>query len=404
MAHTPTDTAREHAVESYFLKPENWTTVRNALVFLALVSWIALGAGFAMNREQAHFSYLVAFAFCASIGLGAMFYVMVQHLTGSAWSVTVRRLMETIMRTVPLGLALFIPVGLGTHYTYEWTHASAAQDPLLSQKLGYLNDQWFLIRSAIVLVVWSYFSYKLYRISRAQDESGDLALTRRAVKWSAPGVLVVFLSGSLAAFDWIMSLDPHWWSTMFGVYFLSGGALGFMAALILICLTLRRYGYLEHAVTTEHYHDLGKWLFALTVFWAYVTFSQYMLIWYGNLPEETFWFHKRFQGSWSFWRPLLIFGHFAIPSLVLLPRASKRNLKLLGLASGWLLAMHYCDLYWQIMPVLHGRGFSFHWIDAAALAAVTSAYSLSFWLGLRERPLVPLGDPRLKQCLAFHNA
>jgi len=283
----------DHAPEQrdgYFLSAETWGRVRNSLAFVALAGWIALIAGFFADRAQFHFSYLVAFLFFASIGLGAMFYVMVQHLTGSAWSVTVRRIMETIMSTVPLSLLAFVPVALGIHYTYHWSHIPDAQkDPILSQKLVYLNDQWFLIRAAIVLVVWSLFAIMLYRNSRNQDASGDLAFTRRLGIWSAPGVLVLFLSGSLAAFDWNMSLEPHWFSTMYGVIMLAGGALGFMALLIVICLSLRSAGYLKYAVNNEHYHDLGKWLFALTVFWAYVSFSQYMLIWYGNLPEETFW-------------------------------------------------------------------------------------------------------------------
>lgn len=392
-----------HASDNYFLSPETWTKVRNALVFVALASWVALGFGFMQNRQQFHFSYLVGFAYFSSLSLGALFYVMVQHLTGSAWSVTVRRLMENIMRTVPVALLLVIPIFLGTHHLYEWTHSGAAQDHLLSKKLGFLNDQWFVIRGIIAIALWSVLALRLYSLSRKQDDNGSLAYTRSAEKWSAPGMVILFLTASMAAFDWIMSLDPHWWSTMFGVYFLSGGALSFIAALIAICLALRSAGYLTNSIREEHYHDLGKWLFALTVFWAYIAFSQYMLIWYGNLPEETVWFQRRLAGSWSLWRPFLIFGHFFVPFFVLMPRSSKRNLKLLGFFAGWMLLMHYCDLYWQVMPVLHGHGFMPNWMDAVAWVAVGSAYALVFWSGLKQKPLVPVGDPRLDQCLAFHN-
>lgn len=392
-----------HASDNYFLSPETWTKVRNALVFVALASWVALGFGFMQNRQQFHFSYLVGFAYFSSLSLGALFYVMVQHLTGSAWSVTVRRLMENIMRTVPVALLLVIPVFLGTHQLYEWTHSGAAQDHLLSKKLGFLNDQWFVIRGLIAIGLWSILALRLYSLSRRQDGDGSLAYTKSAEKWSAPGMVVLFLTASMAAFDWIMSLDPHWWSTMFGVYFLSGGALSFIAALIAICLALRSAGYLTNSIREEHYHDLGKWLFALTVFWAYIAFSQYMLIWYGNLPEETVWFQRRLAGSWSLWRPFLIFGHFFVPFFVLMPRSSKRNLKLLGFFAGWMLFMHYCDLYWQVMPVLHGQGFTPNWMDPVAWVAIGSAYALVFWSGLKQKPLVPVGDPRLEQCLAFHN-
>jgi hypothetical protein len=391
------------AKDNYFLAPEAWTKVRNGLALIALLSWAGMAAGFLTDRPQFHFSYLVSFAYFVSLTLGAMFYVMVQHLTGSAWSVTVRRLMETIMRTIPIGLVLFVPVALGTHYMYEWTHATAATDPILVKKIGFLNEQWFLIRSFVVLGLWSLFAWRLYALSRKQDDTGSLQQTSSLEKWSAPGLLMLFLTASLAAFDWVMSLDPHWWSTMFGVYFLAGGALSFIAALIAICLALRSAGYLTNSIKEEHYHDLGKWLFALTVFWAYVTFSQYMLIWYGNLPEENVWYQRRLVGSWSAFRPILIFCHFAIPFFTLMPRASKRNLKVLGFFAGWMMLMHYVDLYWQIMPVLHAKGVAISWMDPVAFLAVGSTYGLVFWAGLRQKPLVPVGDPRLDQCLAFHN-
>jgi len=402
MAHSHHDSAASS--DNYFLKPDIWLRVRNALAFVALVGWIALGAGYASNREQFQFSYLVAFVFFVSITLGALFYVQVQHLTGSAWSVTVRRLMETMMRTIPLGLVLFVPIALGIHSVYEWSHASAATDPILKEKASFLNSTGFIVRGFVVLALWSIWALKLYSLSRKQDESGSLELTKSSEKWSAPGVLILFLSASLASFDWIMSLDPHWWSTMFGVYFLAGGAVAFMAVLIAICLALRSAGYLTEAINEEHYHDLGKWLFALTVFWSYVAFSQYMLIWYGNLPEEGIWYHRRMAGNWSGFMPLLIVGHFIVPFFTLMPRASKRNLKMLGFFAGWMLIMHYCDLYWQIMPVLHKAGVVPHWIDAAALLALGGTWALVFWSGLRERPLIPVGDPRLEQCLGFHNA
>jgi hypothetical protein len=393
-----------HNPDTYQLSPETWTKVRNSLSFMALVGWVALTAGYVTNREQFHFSYLVAFLFSVSIGLGALFYVMVQHLTGSVWSVTVRRLMENIMRTLPLTALLLAPVVAGIHYTYEWSHEAAKADPVLIKKLSYLNEPWFIIRSAIVIVIWSLFAWRLYAVSRAQDQSGSLELTRRAERWSAPGLFLLFITASVAAFDWIMSLDPHWFSTMFGVYFLSGGAIGFMATLILLCLGLRSAGYLTNSITGEHYHDLGKWLFALTVFWAYITFSQYMLIWYSNLPEENFWFLNRLEGSWYWWRPLLIIGGFFIPFFALMPRGSKRNLKVLGFFAVYSLVFHYLDLYWQVMPVLHKKGFSPSWMDFAALLALLPTYGLVFWFGLKQKPLVPVGDPRLDQCLAFHNA
>lgn len=401
MAHTHHDHA--HKADNYFLPAGTWTSGRNAFAFVALAGWLGVAAGFLTDRKEFFPAYLVAFLFFLSIGIGATFYVMVQHLTGSAWSVTVRRLMESLMRSMPVFVLLFIPLAFGIHELYHWSHAKAAQDPILSQKLSYLNDKWFLIRNFGVLLILSFFATRLWSHTRKQDESGSLQHTFAAEKWSAPGVIVLFLGGSVLAFDLIMSLDPHWFSTMFGVIFLTGGALAFMATLIIACLGLRRSGYLTHTINEEHYHDLGKWLFALTVFWAYTSFSQYMLIWYGNLPEEILWFEHRLEGSWLWVSVLLVAGHFVVPFFALMPRAMKRKRGVLAFFAGWLLLMHFVDLYWQVMPVFHPHGFAFSWINLAAMAAVGGSMGLVFWSGFREKPLIPVGDPRLSKALAFHN-
>jgi hypothetical protein len=401
MAHTHHDHA--HKADNYFLPAGTWTSGRNAFAFVALAGWLGVAAGFLTDRKEFFPAYLVAFLFFLSIGIGATFYVMVQHLTGSAWSVTVRRLMESLMRSMPVFVVLFIPLAFGIHELYHWSHAEAAQDPILSQKLSYLNDKWFLIRNFGVLLILSFFATRLWSHTRKQDESGSLQHTFAAEKWSAPGVIVLFLGGSVLAFDLIMSLDPHWFSTMFGVIFLAGGALAFMATLIIACLGLRRSGYLTHTINEEHYHDLGKWLFALTVFWAYTSFSQYMLIWYGNLPEEILWFEHRLEGSWLWVSVLLVAGHFVVPFFALMPRAMKRKRGVLAFFAGWLLLMHFVDLYWQVMPVFHPHGFAFSWINLAAMAAVGGSMGLVFWSGFREKPLIPVGDPRLSKALAFHN-
>lgn len=401
MAHTHHDHA--HKADNYFLPAGTWASGRNAFAFVALAGWLGVAAGFLTDRKEFFPAYLVAFLFFVSIAIGATFYVMVQHLTGSAWSVTVRRLMESLMRSMPVFVVLFIPLAFGIHELYHWSHAEAAQDPILSQKLSYLNDKWFLIRSFGVLLILSLFATRLWSHTRRQDESGSLQHTFAAEKWSAPGLIVLFLGGSVLAFDLIMSLDPHWFSTMFGVIFLTGGALAFMATLILACLGLRRSGYLTHTINEEHYHDLGKWLFALTVFWAYTSFSQYMLIWYGNLPEEIMWFEHRLEGSWLWVSLLLVAGHFVVPFFALMPRAMKRNRGVLAFFAGWLLLMHFVDLYWQVMPVFHRHGFAFSWINLAAMAAVGGSMGLVFWSGFREKPLIPVGDPRLSKALAFHN-
>ncbi len=216
-------------------------------------------------------------------------------------------------------------------------------------------------------------------------------------------MVLSFITIALASFDWLMSLDPHWYSTMFGVYVYSGAALAFSAALVLILLSLRRADVLRYSVNHEHYHDLGKWVFALTVFWAYIAFSQYMLIWYANLPEETIWFRSRLSGSWTAVAVLLVAGHFLVPFFVLLSRAAKRRLWLLGAACAWLLFMHYVDLYWLVMPVFTKQGVKPSWLDLATFLAAGSVFGLAFWWPMRRRALAPTGDIRFERALEFEN-
>ena len=216
-------------------------------------------------------------------------------------------------------------------------------------------------------------------------------------------MIMLTVTVAMASFDWLMSLDPHWYSTMFGVYVYSGAALAFIAALILILLAFRGADVLRYSVNHEHYHDLGKWLFALTVFWAYIAFSQYMLIWYANLPEETAWFRDRLVGSWRGVSMLLVVGHFLVPFFVLISRAAKRKLGLLAAAAAWVLFMQYTDLYWIAMPIFSKRGVTPHWIDLAALAAVGGTFALAFWSRLRAHPLAPVNDIRFEKALEFTN-
>jgi hypothetical protein len=201
-----------------------------------------------------------------------------------------------------------------------------------------------------------------------------------------------------------MSLDPHWYSTIFGLYCFAGGAFAFMAVWLLILVALREKGVLRDAVHAEHYHDLGKWMYALTIFWAYIAFSQYLLIWYANIPEETVWFLHRFEGTWSWVSALLLFGHFIIPFVLMSFRSSKRDLKKLTLMAVWFVIIQYIDFYWQVMPTFYPNGVALHWLDIACLAAPMSALGLVFWSRMRAHALMPIGDPRFEQSLRFQNA
>jgi hypothetical protein len=390
--------------DSFYLEDAQWLKGRNIITFIALVGLAACAAGLAIDRVQFVRSYLVSFCFAVTILLGGMFFVMVQYLTGSAWSVTVRRFMETLIAGMPVALLLFLPVALGVNELYSWTRPDViANEAVVRAKAGYLNPGFFGFRGFAYITLWSIWALAIYSQSTRQDRERSSAQMHACSRWSAPGLLLVTATGTLASFDWVMSLDPKWYSTIFGLYCLSGGALAFFGVLTLIALGMRRAGVLANSITDEHYHDLGKWMFALTIFWAYIAFSQYLLIWYANLPEETIFYRNRMVGSWKWLSAILLVGRFILPFVVLIFRASKRNLMLLGIAAGWTVAMHFIDMYWLIMPAFFKNGMSPNWMDLGALLAVTGVFGYVFWLRLRKRALVPVGDLRFEQGLNFEN-
>jgi len=372
------------------------------------VGVLALGASFALGAGQPgqlFHSYLVAYLFWLTLALGGLFFVLVQFATRAGWSVTVRRVAEHVSGTLPLFALLFIPLFFGLHDLFHWTHGEAvAADELLQHKSPYLNETGFYLRSAIYLGSWALLGWYFRRASLSQDVHGETATTRRLQGLSAPALIIFALTLTFASFDWIMSLDPHWYSTIFGVYIFSGAAVAICAGLILLLLHLQAGGRLTRVVTFEHYHDLGKLLFAFTVFWAYIAFSQFMLIWYGNIPEETAFFEHRWAHGWETVSVFLAAGHFGLPFLFLLSRDVKRRRVTLVAASVWLLVMHYVDLYWLVMPTLHQEHFQVHWLDFATLIGI-GGFFLAVLGKLLEGPaLVPVRDPRLAEALAFENA
>ncbi len=391
--------------DSYFLEESAWRRGRNILAAVAAASILAAASGWAANPKQFAASYLVSYMFFTLLALGAAFFVMLQHLTGSVWSLTVRRMMENVMITVPASAAMFVVVGINIPALYEWAHPEFySSDPVMQFKMAFFNPAFFVARMAVYFAAWIVLAVVLYRNSVAQDNGGSLEKIRKANAWSAPGLLVLMVTVTMASVDWLMSLEPHWYSTIFGVYVYTGGALAFVCLLTLVCLGLRRAGYLVNTIHVEHYHDLGKWQFALTVFWAYIAFSQYLLIWYANIPEETIWYKNRLTGNWTWVSALLLFGRFFLPFFVLLTRPAKRNLTVLAVMSVWGLAMHWVDLHWVVMPTLHKHSFHLHWLDLSTFVAVGSIFALVFWSRLRSKPLVAAGDVRFERALHFKNA
>lgn len=393
--------------ESHYRLPENvrlWAVplaIGAGLLVISLVGWVG-------DAPQFYFSYLVGWTFCLTLALGALFFVMIQHLTRAQWVVVVRRLPEALLWTFLALIVLFIPILFGLHDLYHWTHpevydpASPQYDPILVGKRAYLNIPFFLGRIAFYFLIWTLLAYKLYTLSVRQDVHPDPAIPAQQRKVSAWGMPLFGVTVAFASYDFLMSLDPHWYSTIFGVYFFTGAffvALGFITT----CYTiLVRWGALTGIVGTPHLQDLGKLMFGFTAFWAYIAFSQYMLIRYGNLPEETIWFRHRLEHGWEVLSQGLIWGHFVLPFLILLPWAAKRTPFLVGAMGIWFVFIHWLDLFWVAMPVLHTKHMTFHWLDFTCWLGLLGVIVGLLFYRLSRHSLVPQNDPYLARALSLH--
>ncbi|HSN53531.1 MAG TPA: hypothetical protein VLT32_02620 [Candidatus Sulfomarinibacteraceae bacterium] len=377
----------------------------------AVVAVVGIAASLALamaTPDGVHYlleTYLVSYALFLSLSLGALFFVMLQHVTRAGWSVVVRRIAEAMATNVWLMAVLAIPIVLGMEHLYHWAHPGAADhDPLIAAKVGFLNPGFFIARLVVYFAIWSVLAWFFYRTSTAQDASGDPALSRRMEVLSAPGIVLFALSLNFAAFDLLMSLDPHWFSTIYGVYYFAASVLLFFAVMPKILLGLQSRGLLERAVTVEHYHDVGKFMFAFTVFWAYIAFSQYMLIWYGNIPEETQWYLKRQTGDWTWVSLALLFGHFVLPFLLLISRHVKRRPLLLAVIGVFVAIMSWVDMYWLVIPEFSPGVARFGLLDVLVYVGLAGLYSTVLIWRLGRTSLVPEKDPRLVESLAFENA
>ncbi len=363
------------------------------------VAWFAGG-----DHHQFLFAYLAAFLFTLGLALGSLFFTLFQHAASAGWSVVVRRTAENLMAPLPVFILLFLPIFFGRHELYHhWMDLEHAKhDPILVGKAPFLNEGFWMIRAAVYLSVWTVLSWWFRSNSVAQDTEGGEAITRKLQVTSYPGVIAFGLTITFAGIDWAMSLDPHWYSTMWGVYYFANSIVSAFALLGLTLLLLRERGVLEGVVTKEHYHDIGKFVFAFTVFWAYIGFSQYFLIWYANIPEETMFYSHR-GGSWSNLGAALMVGHFAIPFLFLMGRSIKRYAPTLKAACIWVIVFCFLDIYYVVMPTHYKYGFSFGLTELLCLVGMVSIYAAVATRFMASAALVPHGDPRLKESLAFTN-
>jgi hypothetical protein len=384
---------------------------RPVMVVCIVMAAVGLGGSLILGSQIEHGmdylleTYLVSYSLFLAITLGGLFFVLLQHCTRAGWSVVVRRVAEAVAGNVWLMALLAVPIVLGMDHLYHWTDtAHALEDPLLRGKLGYLDAAFFIVRLVIYFAVWGALATFLHRTSVAQDATGDPDLTLRMERVSAPGMVLFALTINFAAFDLLMSLDPHWFSTIFGVYYFAVSVVAFLAVMPKILYGLQLRDVLPNAVTVEHYHDLGKLLFAFIVFWAYIAFSQYMLIWYANLPEETGWFLKRQTGDWTAVSLLLIIGHFLVPFLLLISRVVKRRPLLLAVTGGYVVVMSWIDIYWLVIPEFSAGVARFGLLDVLCLVGMSGLFSAGVLFRLQRHSVVAEKDPRLEESLAFENA
>lgn len=366
------------------------------------VAAVACALGAFADPAQFFRSYLTAYLLWLGISLGCLAILMLQHLSGGVWGFVIRRLLEAATRVFPLLALLFLPLLFGLHQLYPWADpAKVAQDPLLQHKAAYLNVTGFVARAVFYFALWCGLSHLLSRWSLEQDQVPRAALRDRMQAFSAVGLLLYGLTTTFSAVDWVMSLDPHWYSTIYGMLFMAGGAVGGMALVIAMASLLARHRPLSDVLAPGHFHDLGKLLLAFVMIWAYFAFSQFLIIWSGNLPEEITWYHVRLAGGWRLVGLALLLFHFVLPFLLLLSRDLKRQGRALALVAAAVLAMRYVDLYWMVAPSFPeaAAGLQFHWLDLAAPLAVGGLWLAEFLRQLKSRPLLPLNDPLLPQVL-----
>jgi hypothetical protein len=386
--------------------------VRISLVIMALGA-VLCALGLLVDPMRLSFSYLVAMAYATSLALGALVFLLIGFAMNARWVVAVRRLLLAITAGFPALAVLFVPVVLGAGHLYAWTDPDAAEGHLahvLHHQEPYLNVPMFALRALVYFAAWLLIAELLRRWSLGRERA--MARGQPIVEDEPPArergfssamLPVVGLTLTFAAIDWLMSLTPGWYSTIFGVYYFAGGFVGGFALLTVLAWRAQHKGPLTGTITPYHFHALGRLMFAFTVFWAYCTFFQAMLIQIANHPHEVVFYLDRIAGSWSTVTLILVLGHFVVPFVVLLPRRTKFRPRLMAAIGGWILLLHYLDVHWLVIPSLERFGASYHWLDLAALAFVGGAVvAFAAW---RQRgvSLLPLGDPFLAEGIAYRS-
>ncbi len=364
------------------------------------VALVLCALGYFLDSEQFFRSYLLGYLFWIGIALGSFALVMLHHLAGGGWGFTIQRVLESSMRTIPLLALLALPLLFGLHDLYLWARPDAvAADEVLQHKSAYLNVPFFLGRTAAYFLIWALLGHFLSKWSLEQDRSGDPAMRKRLEGISGPGLILMGLTITFASIDWVMSLEPHWFSTIYGFLFIVGDVLATLAFSICMVSIVAGRDPLSRIANAGRFHDLGNLLLAFVMLWAYISFSQYLIIWSGNLKEEIPWYLHRTRQGWVVIALALIVLHFAVPFVLLLSRRTKRGVRTLVGVAAFLLLMRWVDLYWLVAPNFHQHGLYLHWMDLAAPVGIGGIWLAAFLGRWSKVPLLPMNDPRLVKLL-----
>ena len=371
---------------------------------LSAVGVVTAGAGAFVDPARMWANWLLVSYYALTLALGGMCFVAMHYASGASWAVALRRIPEAMAGVVPFAALAVVVVLVARPQLYLWTtghFGPILAESALAFKRAWLNWPFFLVRAVVYGVVWSLFAWAIRRQSRLQDTGGDVSRTFANRRLSIAFLVVFAVTFSLASFDWVMSLEPAWYSTIFGVYNFAGLFTAALSAVILVAIWLERAGPLAGVVNDNHFHDLGKLLFAFCTFWAYIWFCQYMLIWYANIPEETAYYIARTHGGWSvlFWLNVVL--NWALPFAVLLSRSAKRNRSVLGAVAATVLVARWVDLYVMIMPPIVGEHPHIGLWEIGLLAGGVGLFGLALTRALREAPIVPAGDPHLAASLHY---
>ncbi len=379
--------------------PANWNKTGIVLFALGLILVIL---SFMTDVSRSSFNAVVFLTFLTSIGLGSLFWIATEYLSGAVWSTPFRRVAEFLASLLIILPLAALPSYFNLHDVFHWTHLEVVKgDAYLSAKQPYLNVPFFTIRTIAFFLIWIIFYFYITRNSLKQDTTKDQNLTKKNLRWSAIFIPIFALTITFFSIDWLMSLEPHWFSTIFGVYYFAGTALASMAAITYLVVKLNEKGYFVEGLVSDHYYSFGALLFGFLNFWAYIAFSQFLLIWYANLPEETLWFLQKWEGNWLYFSILLIIIHFVVPYFALLSQPAKMDPKRLKFMSLWILFAHYFDLYWISMPTYSEFAFMPGWIELGFIILTIGVIILVFNWKANKENLVPIGDPKLKRGIKF---